>query len=761
MTRARATLEPSTPRVPATRLPSTRRVLATAAALSLAACGRPVAPDGAGSSGGEAPITIAAIVAQRAHREPPASAVSAEGRYLATASRYALAITDVETGITRSVLPHDLGPDTYASAVAWAPDGRGIAVLSAYNGLFGDVTWRGLDTDFEMRVSEVSGAAGILLVPGPMLLSVPEASASTLEGRRPDDREPSWTVALPGLSGIIAQLVGSDDGTLVAIGTDADQVVLVDVASATVVASDPVLPERDEDCGEDCSDEDDVPVRELDADTVAYPLWVGPSGLVAWRADHRLTITTRAGTRELATECEDVLRGEGFLDVTCGDAPLRVDLAAMSVAPRPADDTAERQVARIRTILDELDAAGEHSLWQVSGSLAAGLTTSFRSFEVRWSAEGVEHTETEERYARPYDAGDERSCEVYADDVVFVSIQGEEVELAGATSLEASSYELDIDCQSITWSRPDGVTIWTLSGMTADPLTYPAGSEPIVARDGLLVVRNGATNAYEVRDGSRTAGPFAAPPAGCEFRYVSEEEDTSVVAVRVATGLLVVDADAWSESEEEDEEDGDENGGERARRGPYVIPLPSDACTLTVLDDGRLFAATPTVVSLLDLATGATRATYPRPGHASVRQGRLLDCTEGMRLYDLETGAALGAVPGPCSGAEIVGDLVVHRDPAGGRGRVHVARPSDGAGLTLIVLEGDNPAVAAISDEGVIWTDDEDDVTAFALALSDGGVFTRTMIHGAAMRARYRSTLLADFFEGRPLPAGPPLSPAR
>lgn len=761
------------------------------AALVLGACGgAPAAattPVVASTAGDEAPLAIAEIVAQRVHRGPPdAYAVSPDGRLLVTSSRYLMALTDVASGVVLTVSEGDLGPDARTPWLGF--DARGEIVFGARLDGYGDESafaWR-IEDDRTLVVGDTTSAAHAVWLDGPDLLVTARRRGGPIEAHALDSVGPAWTVPLDGVEGWVGALALSADERLLAVATDCDVVALVEVEGHRIVRVDgarapaaalecPDESAREDDPEEDLSDPDagwsdayddtasaDVPGPDLEWVPTLFG-FTTEGGVVASRGDRSLTLTTPSEARTLATGCEDgsVSATPTHVEATCDGVALRVDLRTGEVAPTAADasddDVAPEARPEVLALVGRLASGGEYSLWSIERGATEGLVTQYRDFAVTWTAAGAVSGEGGAEHDGPYDASDEpRSCDVRDDEygehdgfLMLYGPSGEAFPIPGSQGADPRRYHVAEGCAGVREDTDTGARLYPLLEVLEAPIELAREDRLLATDAGLFVVARGAAGHLDVYAGSARLHALddARADEHCALARVVTLPDREIVLVRTASGLTLVD-DAATD----------------AAGAPAVTtaraPLPADACEVAIDVEAQLvFAASPSTMTVVRLPTAEVVHAYARPGAAAMSHGHLVECGDGrMTVYDRMTGARRGSVPGACRPSALTDDEAFVLGQGEGRGRAYVQRVSDGAGLTLLDVVGAEDVPLAVSDDGAVWAPSLAHADAVALGLTDGTPLTRTTIAGEAMRARFAPTLLADFFEGRPLPTPPALA---
>lgn len=155
-------------------------------------------------------------------------------------------------------------------------------------------------------------------------------------------------------------------------------------------------------------------------------------------------------------------------------------------------------------------------------------------------------------------------------------------------------------------------------------------------------------------------------------------------------------------------------------------------------------------------ADGSMVGTYGEEWRAPLDAEVISRCIEGTEDADSLDVATLEVrhITGGCVGARTrSADASLLARTHGSS--VTLTRTVDGARLTLRRFSG-GAGVVAQADDGAVWIETGDDGLSGIAFVREGETIADEVLLGdsdVARRRSYRPTLLADFFEGRPLPA--------
>lgn len=724
------------------------------ALLGVSACARAPAtpPVEASSSGGEAPATYV-VVPQRLHDADASMALSPDGRWLAMASRYAMSLTEVSTGLTRVMSSTDNG--AYSSVeVDWYDErvvsldvtgddvGRMRTYWSIEDGALGTLDWPYDSDDEPPAVAVVAGRIFAGASDGE------QPSLSTVRMRTADDHaadgEDPRSVELPGLYGEVTSLLASPDGRLLAVGTSGGDVALVDVATLALVRTDSGEPDA------------------VDDDVALDPVLLGfaPGGALAWRADRALVVVGAVETRRVFAACEQVERDIDCVYADCEPIGAGVlDLVTTTIRAGSTCPLLDAAAIDVASLGARLASAREHSVWGTS--IAGGVATVQQREEAfAFSPSGVEQIDEpaeqpedepeEEYYESEEDEEEARLAAIEEADSVEAN-EGAECWIArddqGGLALRTPTGEdaplgIEAPLYSATHIAGGCARIVVRRAESAELLVRASPSEPfrVMARiDGawqgsrivlgrlLLEGRDGAVALVDLESPEHRWTTAAKPSCGAVMAIDGE------LAVPRADEVVLVSL---------------------ATLEARTIALAADpeGCPSLHATSASIVITEGTHVAVHRRSDLTETAAYELPAPGLVRASLVVVCDEHrLEVRELETGRVLRSASAPCE-LSVTGDERFYLVREHERGRPILERIVDGARLELFVLTGETMIVAAATPLGALWTPEPEGLVDFVLR-AEGPLLTAPLVSGEELARRfYQPTLLSDFFEGRPLP---------
>lgn len=318
---------------------------------------------------------------------------------------------------------------------------------------------------------------------------------------------------------------------------------------------------------------------------------------------------------------------------------------------------------------------------------------------------------------------------------------GDDVPFANSVGADPTRAVFSEDDRLVAMPVPTGTRIWDVR--TAQPLVTITGGAAMlgVSADGtFLFVRRerDAHVAVITRRGATTrldAGP--APALDCEPRPIAERG--GVIALHLESGVRLLDSATLAVRAE--------------------IDAPG-TCTMELAGERVLVRRGEEVLAFtLDGAPAGTLGA-PTDFRASDDGTALWRCADGvLDVRDVATGEPRARWAGECSDAVLSPDGRFALVRNVGLARVRAVRVTDGVSIVLgmhSIDHGTTRPFAFSPASGVFWAPDETPHDLFGVRLGPR-VLDDPLVTGEEAWTRFhRATLVADFFDGRPLPTATP-----